>query len=520
MRTKTSALFFLLLLLPAMMCSNAVKNNNRHTLNTSQIMDRDTLIDRQPAVAGTFYPSDTEALNQLLTDLFSNAESTKQLKHIAAVIAPHAGYVYSGIVAASAYKQLPAGHHYDNVFIIGSSHYVNFDGASIYSKGNFITPLGKVRVNIPLCKKLLEENKGLFAERNDAQMKEHSIEVQIPFLQKIFAENLQIVPVIIATQQIQTIEKIATALSPYFGKNNLFVISTDFSHYPSYADAVNVDHLTAKAIMTNSPDQFMDAMADNENKHISNLATSICGWSSVLMLLNITSRLNGVEMQDIIYKNSGDVRFGDKNRVVGYHAMAITVDNSDGQKAETENFSLTNEEKEKLLRIARVTIQTFLEKGEIRDVETSGLSPRLLKPMGAFVTLTKQQALRGCIGQFYSEQPLYKVVQDMAIAAAFRDYRFPKVTRDELDLLEIEISVLTPMKKIESIDEIEPGIHGIYIKKGSKSGTFLPQVATQTGWNIEEFLGHCARDKAGIGWDGWKDADIYTYEAYVFKEHE
>jgi len=126
--------------------------------------------------------------------------------------------------------------------------------------------------------------------------------------------------------------------------------------------------------------------------------------------------------------------------------------------------------------------------------------------------------LRGCIGRFNPELPLFKVVQNMAVAAGTQDYRFPKVQPDELADIEFEISVLSPMKKIESIDEIELGRHGIYIKKGSSSGTFLPQVARHTGWTLEEFLGHCARDKARIGWEGWKDAEIFIYEAFVFSE--
>jgi len=128
--------------------------------------------------------------------------------------------------------------------------------------------------------------------------------------------------------------------------------------------------------------------------------------------------------------------------------------------------------------------------------------------------------LRGCIGRFEPDEPLYRVVQEMAIAAATEDYRFPPVTPQELGELDIEISVLTPLRKISSIDEIQLGRHGIYIKKGGRAGTFLPQVATETGWSKEEFLGYCARDKAGLGWNGWKDADIYVYEALVFSEQE
>ena len=148
------------------------------------------------------------------------------------------------------------------------------------------------------------------------------------------------------------------------------------------------------------------------------------------------------------------------------------------------------------------------------------MTKTLKKSCGAFVTLHKEGKLRGCIGRFVADEPLYEIVQKMSVAAATEDRRFPVVESNELKELDLEISVLTPLKKIDSIDEIEMGKHGIYIKKGFASGTFLPQVAIETGWTKEEFLGYCARNKAGLGWDGWKDADIYIYEALVFDEEE
>jgi AmmeMemoRadiSam system protein A len=154
------------------------------------------------------------------------------------------------------------------------------------------------------------------------------------------------------------------------------------------------------------------------------------------------------------------------------------------------------------------------------EIEEKNLSSGIMTNYGAFVTLKKHGNLRGCIGQFEASEPLYKVVQKMAIASAMRDYRFSPVDPSEIPELEVEISVLTPMRRIRSIDEIELGKHGIYIRKGNNSGTFLPQVATETGWTKEEFLGHCAQDKAGIGWNGWKDAVLYVYEALVFSEKD
>ncbi|MDZ7636382.1 MAG: AmmeMemoRadiSam system protein A [Bacteroidales bacterium] len=150
------------------------------------------------------------------------------------------------------------------------------------------------------------------------------------------------------------------------------------------------------------------------------------------------------------------------------------------------------------------------------------LTARLKEPLGAFVTITKDGDLRGCIGRFTSTEPLWKVIGDMALEAAFGDPRFPVLTSAEYPAIHLEISVLGPMKKINEISEIKIGKHGIYLKKGFRSGTLLPQVAEERRWSAEQFLGYCARDKAGIGWDGWKDkeTEIFVYEAYVFGDQE
>ncbi|MEZ5083838.1 MAG: AmmeMemoRadiSam system protein A [Bacteroidales bacterium] len=199
--------------------------------------------------------------------------------------------------------------------------------------------------------------------------------------------------------------------------------------------------------------------------------------------------------------------------MVGYHSIVVSR-----SKLNITGFSLSDKDKTDLLRIARSTVENITRTGQVPDIDENDFSENIKKHCGAFVTLNKNYQLRGCIGRFTADEPLYTIVQDMAVASATQDSRFNPVTQDELKEIEIEISVLTPMINIESIDEIELGRHGIYIKKGYRTGTFLPQVATETGWTLEEFLGHCSRDKAGIGWDGWKEAEIYIYEAVVFSE--
>ncbi|MCK9304323.1 MAG: AmmeMemoRadiSam system protein A [Bacteroidales bacterium] len=181
-------------------------------------------------------------------------------------------------------------------------------------------------------------------------------------------------------------------------------------------------------------------------------------------------------------------------------------------------FFLTGEEQQILLRIAKEAVTYAAEHGKRAtfSVDPALLSSSLESECGAFVTLYKKGRLRGCIGHLTGDMPLWKMVREMAFASSLRDYRFSTVTEEELPDIKIEISVLSPLKKIGSPGEIILGKHGIYIVKGGKSGVFLPQVATETGWSREEFLGHCARDKAGIGWDGWKSAEIYIFTAEIF----
>ena len=488
--------------------------------------------DRLPAVAGSFYAGDKSGLEIQLEQLFSKVEDRSIEKDVAAVIVPHAGYVFSGQVAAAGFAKVDPERVFKRVFVVGTSHHMMLRGASIFSKGDYITPLGTVRVDTELASELIQKHK-LISFVPEAHSREHSLEVQLPFLQYYLKKPFKIVPIVIGTQSAATCEKLAEILRPYFSPENLFVISSDFSHYPSYEDASATDMRTAEAVLCNSPARFMEARAANEQKDIPGLATSCCGWSSVLTLLEITSKEN-ILVQHVKYLNSGDSPYGDHDRVVGYHAFvfsrrktavtiglptAVEARHEANQEQMKEAFTLTKEDKLILLDLARQAIEARLENRDMPEVDENKLSGNLKTHCGAFVTLNLNDRLRGCIGRFMPEEPLYKVVQEMAVSAAFRDHRFYPVKKNELKDIHIEISVLTPLRRIHSKDEFILGEQGIYMIKGQHSGTFLPQVAGSTGWSKEEFLGHCARDKAGIGWEGWKDAELYTYEALVFEEH-
>jgi MEMO1 family protein len=484
------------------------------TVCNSQVKKANTG-DRQPVAAGSFYTANPTELKSQLNDFFSSSKKTVD-KEIAGIIVPHAGYVFSGQVAASAYAQIDPDKTYSQIFILGTCHHALLEGASVYNRGNYVTPLGTVEVDTATANELIRKSR-LFVYSPEADTPEHSIEVQLPFLQFRLKNKFKIVPIVVGTQSAETCKKLAAVLKPYFNEKTLFIVSSDFSHYPSYSNAEIVDKTTGDAIMANSPANFIMALAKNESKNIPNLATSCCGWSPVLTFLDISSENPGIKVRHLKYSNSGDTPYGDKSQVVGYHSFVFT---REAEKNPDTGFSLTPEEKGKLIGLARKAILSYLDEKKIIEVSPAKYPGNLQIPCGAFVTLNKNGELRGCIGRFLATEPLYEVVQQMAIAAAFEDSRFNPVRKEEMKNIDIEISVLTPLKKIKSIDEFELGKQGIYMAKGSRSGTFLPQVEEQTGWTKEEFLGHCSQDKAGIGWNGWKDADLYTYEALVFGEKE
>lgn len=469
---------------------------------------------RKPYAAGRFYSDNPTELKIQLQQLFSKAQEKRSKNTPLAIIVPHAGYAFSGEVAASAYNQIDPNCKFEHIFIIGSSHTTAFEGASVYCSGDYETPLGIVRVDQELVQKLVVENK-LLKCYPEPHLYEHSLEVQLPFLQYHLKTTFKIVPIIIGSATAETAKKLAAILKPYLNEKNLFVISSDFSHYPRYENAVKVDLATAEAILMNKASKLIAALDDNKKKKIPGLSTSLCGWSSVLTLLNMTEEIPDISVDVLQYKNSGDSPSGGKDGVVGYCAISFTPAK---QKSQTNEFSISDEDKKYLLKLAHDTIAEHIRKGTTPEVDDSDLSTAIKSPCGAFVTLTKDHKLKGCIGRFDPDEPLWKVVQTMAISAATKDYRFSPVLSGEIDQLEIEISVLTPLKRIKSLDEFVLGEQGIYIKKGDLHGTFLPQVATSTGWNKEEFLGHCAKEKVGIGWNGWKTAKLYTYEALLIKD--
>ena len=463
---------------------------------------------RKPAVAGAFYPGSAHQLTEMIEKYLMNVGSQEIGGDIQVLISPHAGYIYSGQVAAYGYELLK-GKTFDAIIVLGPSHFVPFNGVSIFQGTAYETPLGTVPINQEIVKKLrMSPFVGYYAQ---AHQKEHSLELQLPFLQQVIGE-FSLVPLVCGDFTFETADEISRILADIAKEKNILVIaSTDLSHFKPYRAANVMDKKTI--------DEMMKLSGRGMYEFFMNNSEAACGKMPVVTALLFAEKIGAGKGTVLKYLNSGDTA-GNKSSVVGYVSIAIAKGgNEEMEKESRDEGTLAQKSKEELFSIVRNTIKEYLSGKKISHLETS--NHEIQKENGVFVTLhSKSGALRGCIGCFVSNEPLYKTVQEFAVSSAFRDPRFPPVTLAEIDDLVVEISVLSPMKKIDDPGEIELGKHGIYIKKGFKSGTFLPQVATDTGWSLEEFLGHCARDKAGIGWDGWKDADLFIYTAEVFGEND
>jgi AmmeMemoRadiSam system protein B/AmmeMemoRadiSam system protein A len=452
---------------------------------------------RKAVVAGAFYDGDKAVLSARIDGYFAAVKELPTVSgEVRALICPHAGYVYSGQTAAYAYKVVQGGP-YATVIIIGTSHQYGLDGASIYLKGGFETPLGVVPVDEELASAIARASG--FSYVAEAQTKEHSVEVQVPFIQKALPDA-RIVPIVLGYPSRRNVTALAEGIAKACsGKKVLIVASTDMSHYLSKAEANALDARTISLVKNVNAGTLITKCETGEN--------IMCGGGGVAATLLALKKAGQPQVTVLRYSDSSEAS-GDESRVVGYLAAAITV----GQPA--ADFSLTSQEKEELLRLARQAVQTFVAEKRVVSSETS--NPNLLSDRGAFVTLKKGGELRGCIGFIEPVASLWDTVIQTAIYAASEDPRFTPVTAQELRDLEYEISVLTPIKKIDDPRVVEVGRHGLVIAMGRNRGILLPQVPVENNWDRETFLCQ-ACVKAGLPPDAWKKgAEISVFEAIVF----
>lgn len=472
---------------------------------------------RKPAVAGSFYPEEKEEIDIQLTNFLKNTQLVKITGRPRILIVPHAGFIYSGQVAAWGFKQIEK-QNFKRIILLGASHTAWFDHVALDTQNFWETPLGKTKVDLEFVEKIIDKNKKIIGDPLPF-LKEHSLEMELIFLQKIL-KNFTIVPILVSEISEKLINNLAEKLSKNFDENTLLVVSTDLSHYPPYKIAKIVDEKTINAILSGKKEIFDNTIKEIETSDYTGLQTAACGQKAVSVALKVAEILNIRNFQKIYYANSGDVS-GDYSHVVGYASIVASspklssfFSNSNKDKI----YYLDEDSQKEALKIARITLEEYLTHGTIPTFTPK--NPSLLKPLGCFITLRNRGQLRGCIGEFEPNEPLYKVIQKTAVNAAVRDFRFPPVDVFELKDIKIEISVMTPKRKILDWREIKLGKHGVIIQKGINAGTFLPQVATETGWSLEEFLSHLCTEKAGLPSNCYKDpsVSIYVFEVQVFKE--
>ena len=465
---------------------------------------------REPAVAGAFYPDKPEVLSRDVKRYLENAKKEKIEGDIVALVSPHAGYMYSGQVAAYAYK-LVEGRTFDSVVVVAPSHRALFKGASLYDRGGYRTPLGVVPIDTELSKKMMERRKEI-QFLPEAHSQEHSLEVQVPFLQVVL-KTFNLIPIVMEPYwSWDTCQTLGSAIAETVkGKNVLLVASSDLSHFHSYDQAVKLDKIVLNHIERFDPEGL--------NRDLRSDRCEACGGGPIISIMLAAKALGAGQGKVLKYLNSGDVT-GDRSRVVGYGAGVFykTAGGKEKMKEEKKvgvDLGLNEEEKKTLHHIAKTVIENKTKGKAVPEFKIE--SPTLKENRGAFVTIHKKGQLRGCIGYIEGHGPLHKTIEEMAEAAAFRDPRFTPVKEKELSELELEISVLTPLKRITDVNEINVGKHGIYIKKGWYSGLLLPQVATEYGWDRLTFLDHTCQ-KAGLPNNAWKekDTEIYIFSADIF----
>ncbi|MBU8920906.1 MAG: AmmeMemoRadiSam system protein B [Bacteroidales bacterium] len=486
---------------------------------------------RLPAVAGQFYPGDPDALRSEIRTMFSRIKSNPPSGDLVALVSPHAGYVYSGQVAAEAFASLKEGQ-FETVVVISPCHIEHFPFASIFRGEAYRTPLGDIPIDSELSSAIADGSDLIKIGESghvtgSSGRGEHSLEVQLPFLQVALGE-FKLVPIVIGDQSPEIIKDLATALGRELkSRNVLMVASTDLSHFHDARSAESLDRVFINNLTDLAPDDLLRSLSDRR--------TEACGGGPTAVVMT-AAKILGADCCSILkYANSGDIT-GDNTSVVGYVSASISrsaehpedcvredkmqkLVSDDDDRNPCDETSLTESDRRFLLSFARHTLESLFNKKKVDlDIPSSDI---LHEKRGGFVTLHKNGRLRGCIGYIEAVKPLLDTVSEMAEAAAFHDHRFPSLREEELVEIMIEISVLSPVKKIEDVSEIEVGKHGIIISAGGQRGLLLPQVATEWKWDRETFLSQTCL-KAGLDPDAWKreGTTIEVFSADIFSEKE
>jgi AmmeMemoRadiSam system protein B/AmmeMemoRadiSam system protein A len=458
---------------------------------------------RPPAVAGGFYPGEPDELRRTVRG-YLDAAAPEKLADVRALVSPHAGYPYSGPVAAYGYRAIE-GQHYKTVIVMAPAHHYPLRGASIPNVAGYETPLGTVPLS-PLADVLRAE--AVFHDAPEAHEGEHSIEVQLPFLQVVLDE-FELVPILVGDAEA---DEIAAAILKHLDDETLLVASSDLSHYLPYELAKKVDAFTVRT------------MAD-EDADLMELCEA-CGKVPVEALLRVAQK-KGWHPHVLDARNSGDTA-GPKDQVVGYCSVAFAEEAEPFVRPKRRTQEpLDEQEQQKLLELARAALEAAVKREPPPVPDESEVPEKLRRQGGTFVTLTEGGALRGCVGQILPPYaPLYQSVIGNAASAALRDPRFLPVKAAELDKIHIEVSVLTVPQRLRAaspeqlLAKLTPGEDGVLFVFWQARSTYLPQVWEQLP-DKAEFMSRLSQ-KAGLPADAWRhpSARIFIYHAQVFEEQQ
>lgn len=491
-----------------------------YTTVRDKLLTEEELVDtvkvvREPAVAGSWYPGTESSLKSTVKAYLDNAQAANISGKVTALIEPHAGYSYSGLVAAYGFKQL--GKDYDTVILLGPSHHVTFKGASIANVTHYKTPLGELKLS-KKAEQLREEP--LFSSLDKAHTQEHCLEIEMPFVQYMLGD-IEIIPIIIGSNtNFDEAMQIAETLKKYADDRTLIVVSSDFTHYgPNYGyipftqdKEENIKKLDEGAIR-----HIVNIDANGFYDYVQDEGVTICGYLPITILLGMMQ--NDTTVKALVYDTSGR-QSDDYTNSVSYVTMSFSkpdvFDEEEGVGKEDQKF---------LLELARQTLESYLGEGKVPEVNEDLLSDTLTEKQGCFVTLERDNQLRGCIGHIIPQESLYQCVIANALNAALNDRRFMPVTEDELPLVDIEVSVLTVPEELEygSSDELlemlRQEIDGVIVRSGMNQATYLPQVWSNFNNEKETFMSSLC-EKGGLEADCWKDmkTKVLTYQAQVFEE--
>ncbi len=459
---------------------------------------------RKSVISGTWYPGEPGRLSREISRYLNSVKPIEVKGKLLGLISPHAGYVYSGRVAAYAYKLLEK-FKFSRVVIIAPSHQTYFQGASVYTRGGYETPFGVVPLDEEIITLLLEKSP-VVQDIPEPHINEHSLEIQLPFVQYMLGNNFRLTPIVMGVQSYNTCVELAKALVDVCADRDVLLIaSSDLSHYHSDKEARMLDGNVVKRVKEFDPEGLYEDLQSGR--------CEACGGGPMITVMLACKDLGATRAEVLCYATSGDVT-GDRSAVVGYMAAAFFDNPGSGKKVGVD-LGLSDDEKKILKKLAYDTIKAKLNGNPLPVIKNP--TTKLTEPRGAFVTLRKGGQLRGCIGMIEGFKPLWETIRDMAIQAAFHDPRFPPLRSEEFNEIDVEISVLTPLEPIEDISEIEVGTHGLVVRRGPYSGLLLPQVAVEQNWDRETFLEWTCR-KAGLDPKAWKapDTKIFVFSADVF----